>query len=124
MLSSAVGGTGLLTAIVGVAFSIYLPSATYPDGFTVSETIHSWTCKWRSVGSLSSADDVTAPANFSRICAESRAGFVLLGLLIGLEIVMCAAAAAGYMLEMTVSRQRKRSNGNAEMGEFVMETKQ
>ncbi|KUL90360.1 hypothetical protein ZTR_02056 [Talaromyces verruculosus] len=124
-LSSAVGATGLLVAIVGVAFSIYLPSATYPDGFTVSETIHSWTCKWRSVGSLSNSnDDVTAPANFSRICAESRAGFVLLGLLIGLEVVMCAAAAAGYMLEMTVSRQRKASNGNAETGEFVMETKQ
>lgn len=49
---------------------------------------------------------------------------MLLGLLIGLEVVMCAAAAAGYMLEMTVSRQRKASNGNAEMGEFVMETKQ
>lgn len=67
---------------------------------------------------------MTAPANFSRICAESRAGFVLLGLLIGLEVVMCAAAAAGYMLEMTVSRQRKRSNANPELGEFVMETKQ
>jgi hypothetical protein len=38
---------------------------------------------------------------------------------------MCAAAAAGYMLEMTVSKQRKASsNGNAELGEFVMETKQ
>lgn len=121
MLSSAVGATGLITAIVGVAFAIYLPSATYPDGFTVSETIHSWTCKWRSVGS---DDSVTAPANFARICAESRAGFVMLGLLIGLEVIMCAAGAAGYMLEMTVSKQRKTSVGNAEMGEFVMETKQ
>ncbi|KAE8555133.1 hypothetical protein EYB25_003681 [Talaromyces marneffei] len=123
-LSSAVGATGLLTAIVGVAFSIYLPSASYPDGFTVSETIHSWTCKWKSAGSLSSNDSITAPANFSRICSESRAGFVLLGLLIGLEVVMCAAAAAGYVLEMTVSKQRKASNGNAESGDFVMETKQ
>lgn len=49
---------------------------------------------------------------------------MLLGLLIGLEVVMCTAAAAGYMLEMTVTRQRKRSNGNVETGEFVMETKQ
>lgn len=37
---------------------------------------------------------------------------------------MCAAAAAGYVLEMTVSKQRKASNGNAESGDFVMETKQ
>ncbi|EED22315.1 conserved hypothetical protein [Talaromyces stipitatus ATCC 10500] len=123
LLSTAVGATGLVTAIVGVAFSIYLPSATYPEGFTVSETIHSWTCKWKSIDSISGGNNQTlsAPANFSRVCAESRAGFVLSGLLIGLEIFMCAAAAAGYMLDMNVSRQRKSSNAD----EFhVMEPKQ
>lgn len=108
-----------------MAFSIYLPSAVYPDGFSVGETIHSWTCKWKSVSSISnsSQQSLSDPANFARICAESRAGFVLLGLLIGLEVIMCAAAAAGYMLEMSVARQRKASNANADLGGFVMEPK-
>jgi hypothetical protein len=126
LLCSAVALCSLITAIVGVAFSIYLPSAKYPDGFTVGETIHSWTCKWDSLngvnGTNADGKSLTAPHDFSRICIDSRAGFVLMGLLVGLEVLMGAAGAAGFLLDLTVSRQRKLSN--ADMGEFVMERKQ
>ncbi|OKL56034.1 hypothetical protein UA08_08713 [Talaromyces atroroseus] len=125
LLSSAVGLCSLIIAIVGVAFSIYLPSAKYPDGYTVGETIHSWTCKWDSLngvnGTNANGKPLTAPSHFSRICTDSEAGFVLMGLLVGLEVLMGAAGAAGFLLDLTVSRQRKLSN--AEAGEFVMETK-
>jgi hypothetical protein len=120
----AVGG--LVTAIVGVAFSIYLPSANPPVGFTVTETIHSWTCKWQSMqgANVTAADgqQLTAPSDFSRSCMETRAGFILLGLLIGLEVIMCFAAAVGYWLEQSVYKQRKV--GGVEMGRVEVTAKQ
>ncbi|KAN0070209.1 hypothetical protein V8E54_011790 [Elaphomyces granulatus] len=110
-LATITAGAGLVTAVVGVIFAVYLPSATYPSGFTQNETIHSWTCKWRTL----EANNVTgqdgqplhAPAGFSRDCIETRVGFVLLGLLIGIEAIMGAASAAGWFLERTVSKQRR-----------------
>lgn len=47
------------------------------------------------------------PARFARDCAASRAGFVLLALLIGLEVVMGVAAAAGYWFEWTMTKRRR-----------------
>lgn len=110
-IASTIAVAGLVTAIVGIAFSVYLPSATYPTGFTSGETIHSWTCKWQSLQGINATtvdgQALTAPAGFSRDCVETRAGFILLGLLIGLEVLMGAAAAAGWLLEQSVTRQRK-----------------
>jgi hypothetical protein len=110
-IASAIAVAGLVTAIVGVIFSIYLPSATYPAGFTSNETIHSWSCKWQSLQGVNvttlDGQPLTAPADFARNCAETRAGFILLGLLIGLEVIMGAAAAAGWWLEKSVSNHRK-----------------
>jgi hypothetical protein len=73
-------------------------SLNYPRGFAA--TIHCWTCRWRTL----EANNVTgqdcqplhAPAGFSR---EARVGFVLLGLLIGIEASLRAASAAGWFLE-------------------------
>lgn len=45
-----------------------------------------------------------------------------MALLIGLEALMSLAGAAGFLLELTVKNQRKLSN--ADVAEFVMETKQ
>ncbi|KAL1967451.1 hypothetical protein VTN77DRAFT_3236 [Rasamsonia byssochlamydoides] len=118
-IASAIAVAGFVTAIVGVVFSIYLPSATYPNGFTSNETIHSWTCKWQSLQGVNATtadgQPLTAPADFSRNCVESRAGFILLGLLIGLEVIMGAAAAAGWWLEQSVTKQRKA--GAIELGQ-------
>ncbi|KAH8699143.1 hypothetical protein BGW36DRAFT_449306 [Talaromyces proteolyticus] len=97
-LAAAIAITGLITATIG----------------------------WQSLGSVngttSSGQSLTAPTDFSRMCVESRAGFVLLGLLIGLEIIMGFAAVAGYWLERAVVRQRKMYN--LEANQFVMEPKQ
>lgn len=123
LLSSAIGLASLVTAIAGLAFAVYRPSASYPTGFTNGETIHSWTCKWESLkGVNNTTTDLEAPSDFSRICTDTHAGFILMAVLIGLEVLMAAAGAAGFLLELTVTRQRKLSN--AEVGEFVMETKQ
>jgi hypothetical protein len=125
LIAFAVAVTGLITAIVGVTFSIYLPSANPPVGFATSETIHSWTCKWQSMQgvNVTSADGqrLTAPSDFSRSCMETRAGFILLGLLIGLEVIMCFAATAGYWLEQSVWKQRKF--GGVELGHVGVMTK-
>jgi hypothetical protein len=110
-LATITAGAGLVTALVGVIFAVYLPSATYPSGFTQNETIHSWTCKWRTLqvnnGTDQDGQPLYAPAGFSRDCVETRVGFVLLGLLIGIEVIMGAASAAGWFLEYTVSKQRR-----------------
>lgn len=124
-IASTIAVAGLVTAIVGVAFSVYLPSATYPSGFTSGETIHSWTCKWQSLQGINATaadgQPLTAPAGFSRDCVGTRAGFILLGLLIGLEILMGAATAAGWLLEQSVTRQRKV--GGVELGQVEVTVK-
>lgn len=111
VLATAVSCAGFITAVTGVAFAIYLPSSTYPSGFTYNETLHSWTCKWKSLRDVNALDDdgdpLHAPADFSRDCMETRAGFILLGFLIGLEVMMGAAAAVGWWLEGIVRMQRK-----------------
>lgn len=68
------------------------------------------------------AQQLTAPSDFSRSCVETRAGFILLGLLIGLEVLMCFAAAMGYWLEQNVWKQRKV--GGIEMGRVIVTAKQ
>lgn len=47
-----------------------------------------------------------APTHFERDCRETQAGFVLLALLIGLEVVGGAVGVFGVWLERSVSRQR------------------
>lgn len=98
--------------MVGVAFGIYLPSSKYPSGFTKNETLQSWTCKWKRPldGSNIDSDDtyLEAPAHFARDCAASRAGFALTCALIGLEVVMGIAAAAGYLFMKRMAKRRNR----------------
>jgi hypothetical protein len=125
MMASAVAVSGLITATVCVAFAIHIPASPHPTGFTTSETIHSWSCKWQSIGSVNATSmnggSLGAPSGFSTICKESRAGFILLSVLIGLEVIMGIAAIAGHLFELSVAKKRKMYNMEAE--QFTMETK-
>ncbi|KAJ5925832.1 hypothetical protein N7454_007342 [Penicillium verhagenii] len=100
--SSVSATAGFLTALIGLVFIIYRPSSTYPTGFTDSQTLHSWTCKWRE-----SASDETTPIHFARDCRATRAGFGLLCLTLGLEIFMGIAAAVGTWFQRDVGRRRE-----------------
>ncbi|KAL2824957.1 hypothetical protein BDW59DRAFT_81424 [Aspergillus cavernicola] len=112
MAAVATSASGFIAALVGLVFAIYLPGSSYPDNFGDVETLHSWTCKWKVSHSLPmgfSGDNETAspaPASFARDCSATYAGFILLGFLIGLEIIMGIAAALGTWLELSVARQR------------------
>ncbi|OJJ45755.1 hypothetical protein ASPZODRAFT_17198 [Penicilliopsis zonata CBS 506.65] len=111
LLASALAFSGFVTSVTGFVFAIYLPSSSYPTGFTYNETIHTWTCKWKSLDESSlNGTSLTAPAHFSRDCMETSAGFVLLGLLIGLEVIMGLAAGTGLWFEYKVMKQRKAEN--------------
>ncbi|KAL4934548.1 uncharacterized protein BDV17DRAFT_9674 [Aspergillus undulatus] len=108
----ATSASGFIASLVGLVFSIYLPGSSYPTGFGNVETLHSWTCKWKASHDLplgfSSLDEIVspAPANFARDCAATHAGFILLGFLIALEIILMIAAGAGTWLELSVAKQR------------------
>ena len=112
ILSATTALSGFITALTTLLFTIYLPSSTYPPGFTYNETLHSWTCKWKSVRDATADQQNTdtsiqAPAHFARYCSQTTAAFVLLGVLVGLEVLMGVAAAGGIWLERTVWRQRE-----------------
>lgn len=81
---------------------MYLPSSTYPSGFSENETLHSWTCKWKT-----DTSSTTIPIHFTRDCHGTRAGFALLCVLLGLEIAMVVGAALGSYFQRDVSRRRE-----------------
>lgn len=62
---------------------------------------------------------VTPPSHFARDCATTRAAFIMMGLLVGLEIVMGIAVGAGIWLERNVSKQRGQERSQAEKLEMV-----
>jgi len=131
-LTSIVSLAGFVTSLVGIIFAIYLPSSSYPAGFSGNETIHSWTCKWQSLNGVSvqgsNGQPLAAPDNFASMCMETRAGFILLGLLIGLEIVLGVSGVSGWWLARNVDLHRKdvglglsHGNGGLEMGHGFVE---
>ncbi|KAL3480351.1 hypothetical protein BJX99DRAFT_27875 [Aspergillus californicus] len=113
MAAVATSAAGFIAALVGLVFAIYLPGSSYPENFGNVETLHSWTCKWKGSHSLPqgfSGDETVspAPANFARDCSASYAAFILLGFLIGLEVIMGVAAGLGTWLELSVAKQREQ----------------
>lgn len=90
---------------------IYLPSSTYPPGFTYNETLQSWTCKWKTAPHHNPGNSqnppIQEPSHFTRDCIKARAGIALMGILIGLGVVMGVTAGVGFWLERRVKRQRK-----------------
>lgn len=99
--ASALAIAGFLTALVGILFIIYLPSSNYPAGFSKNETLHSWTCKWKT-----GTSGTKTPRHFDRDCINTRAGFVLLCVLVGLEGLMGLVAAVGIWFQRDVARRR------------------
>lgn len=90
-----------MTALVGILFVIYLPSSDYPAGFSRNETLHSWTCKWQT-----GTSGTKAPRHFDRDCVNTRAGFVLLCVLVGMETLLGLVAAVGIWFQRDVARRR------------------
>ncbi|KAL4977024.1 hypothetical protein BDW66DRAFT_133759 [Aspergillus desertorum] len=109
----ATSTSSFIATVVSLVFVIYLPGSSYPNNFSDVETLYSWTCKWKASHNLplgfsdDSSETVTpAPVHFGRDCAATRAAFVLLGILIGVEVIMGAAAGVGTWLELSVARRR------------------
>ncbi|KAL4994578.1 hypothetical protein BDV10DRAFT_176686 [Aspergillus recurvatus] len=109
----ATSTAGLIATLVSLVFAIYLPGSSYNKNFSGVETLHSWTCKWKASHDLplgfsdESSETVSpAPVHFARDCAATYAAFVLLGILIGVEVIMGVSAAVGTWLELSVARRR------------------
>ncbi|PWY95323.1 hypothetical protein BO94DRAFT_225068 [Aspergillus sclerotioniger CBS 115572] len=87
LLAAATALSGFITAVVGLLFVIYHPGARHPSGFTESETLHSWTCKWEEIrgngttasGSGSGNGNATAPVHFKRDCEVTTAALGVVG---------------------------------------------
>ncbi|CAG7988662.1 unnamed protein product [Penicillium olsonii] len=101
--SSVLAFAGFVTALVTVLFTIYRPSSNHPAGFNTNETLHSWTCKWKT-----GTDGTSIPRHFERDCMNTRAGFALMCVLIGMEMLMGIVAAAGTWFQRDVSRRREQ----------------
>ncbi|KAL4893659.1 hypothetical protein BDV59DRAFT_176897 [Aspergillus ambiguus] len=107
--ATATATAGFIATLVGALFAIYRPGSNPPSGFSTDETLHSWTCKWRSIRAESNSDNTlpSAPAHFARDCAVAEAGFALVCALIGLYSILGVAAGVGIWLGRGVSRQRE-----------------
>ncbi|KAF9885532.1 hypothetical protein FE257_012860 [Aspergillus nanangensis] len=110
IMATATATCGFITALIGVCFAIYRPGSTSPSGFSGNETLHSWTCKWKNTRGLDSRSSdgalTSPPVHFARDCTATEAGFALMCVLIGLEVVMGVTAGVGVYLERSVLRQR------------------
>ncbi|KAL6237735.1 hypothetical protein BDW75DRAFT_248488 [Aspergillus navahoensis] len=109
----ATSTSGFVATVVTLIFAIYLPGSSYTKNFSDVETLHSWTCKWKASHDLplgfsnASSETVSpAPVHFVRDCAVTQAAFVLLGILVGVEVIMGVAAGVGAWLELRVARRR------------------
>lgn len=111
LFATAIAIAGFLVALAGLVFAIHLPGSNPPSGFSRVETLHSWTCKWKTMhGQLRTDVDDTAtppPSHFARDCGLTGASFILTGLVVGLEILMGVAAGVGVWFERSVTRQRE-----------------
>ncbi|PWY89972.1 hypothetical protein BO70DRAFT_377186 [Aspergillus heteromorphus CBS 117.55] len=62
----------------------------------------------------------SAPSHFRRDCDVTRAAFIMLGVLLGLEIVMGVVAGVGVWVGRRVERERERERGSG-MGKSEVE---
>lgn len=123
LFAAVVAISGFIAALVGIVLAIHLPSSSALHGFARQETLHSWTCKWKSVRGTPSINLdntlATPPSHFARDCATTRAAFIMMGLLVGLEIIMGIAVGAGIWFERNVSKQRGQDMPQTEKVEMV-----
>ncbi|KAE8146879.1 hypothetical protein BDV25DRAFT_161585 [Aspergillus avenaceus] len=113
LLAATTALIGFLAALAAVVFAIHLPGSHPPSGFSGVETLHSWTCKWKVKHGLlrHNLDEIVSspPRHFGRDCAATKAAFVLMACVLGLEILMGAVAAIGAWLARSVEKKRAES---------------
>ncbi|PYI07174.1 hypothetical protein BO78DRAFT_342189, partial [Aspergillus sclerotiicarbonarius CBS 121057] len=115
LLAAITATSGFIAAVVGVVFIIYHPGARTISGFSGTETLHEWTCKWEEIrdengtsgsgngnGTVAVAANATAPVGFKRDCEVTTAAFGLLNVLLGLEIIMGGVVGLGWWVERRV----------------------
>ncbi|RAL05477.1 uncharacterized protein BO80DRAFT_478486 [Aspergillus ibericus CBS 121593] len=108
LLAAATALSGFIAAVVGVIFVIYHPGARTTIGFSSTETLHEWTCKFEEIRSENGTvvGNATAPVHFRRDCEVTTAAFGLLNVLLGLEVVMGVVVGLGWWVERRVGRLR------------------
>lgn len=103
VLSTVTAVAGLIFSVVGLAYAQILTrrfrAGREHDGTT---TFVAWTCKWSRQG-------VPAPAIFKTVCKEGRAVVVLMGVVIGLEVLALAVCAWGWSIEAKVKKAWRES---------------
>ncbi|PGG96284.1 hypothetical protein AJ79_09656 [Helicocarpus griseus UAMH5409] len=121
-LITAVALSGLIAAIVTIAFTTTVTDPRINLNHNVGETIRSWTCKWGFADGVDENGNLVEPTgDFGRLCRETQASFSLTCVLIVLEAGLGVAAAMGWWLE--VGMGRKRGVGVGARGGLVEEGK-
>ncbi|KAI9755472.1 MAG: hypothetical protein M4579_004263 [Chaenotheca gracillima] len=82
---------GLVLSIVGVAYYGARSGDANPA------TLQNWSCSF---------SEISAPANFGRVCTENRVGINLSILLIVLQILLVGLAGAGFWAQKRMQRMR------------------
>lgn len=120
ILTTLTAVAGFVLSLTGLILEIYKPSSSYPAGFTEGQSLKDWTCKWAFPGAgvvaqreSGSGSGLTfaPPVHFERDCRLSKAGFGLLGALLGLEVLMAGVAVVGVWIAFVVRRERRLEEG-------------
>lgn len=107
---------GLILSIFALAFNL---SLTNPSAKHQRDSLQSWTCKFAHGAQQFDADagqlqipvylndGMTIPAGFQRLCNESQVSVGLVVALLVLEVVGCAVAGVGMLLERKMAEARR-----------------
>ncbi|EDN05597.1 hypothetical protein I7I51_05963 [Histoplasma capsulatum] len=106
-LIAIVALSGLIAAIVSVAFTTVVTDPRVNNNDNVGETIHTWTCKWGYADGLDEEGrPVDATDGFGRLCRDTHASFALMCVLIVLEAALGVASLLGWWMEFGMERKR------------------
>ncbi|KAI9721826.1 MAG: hypothetical protein M1812_002162 [Candelaria pacifica] len=97
IITAVAGIVGLVVTVFGVAYFNAL------DGKRGRDTLLSWTCQWSDVVK-------SAPADFRRICIESKFSLDMMVLLVIFEVMTLGLAAWGFYMELKMAKARRRAN--------------
>ncbi|KAK5047733.1 hypothetical protein LTR84_006398 [Exophiala bonariae] len=107
---------GLVLGIFALAFNL---SLTNPSAKHQRDSLQSWTCKFADGAQKFDADasqlkipvylndGMTIPAGFKRLCDESVVSVGLVVALLVLEVMGCAVAGVGILLERRMAEKRR-----------------
>lgn len=120
LLSLSVSILGLAGAVFGIAYATYISSRPGDE----RDDLTSWTCRW--VDGAERVDrmfenglaELAAPQGFKRVCVETKVGFVLLAVLVGVESLVVILTGLRAWVEVRV-RRGERDDG--EEGDGVVD---